>query len=253
MSNDMPYKKGYGMRHPQKGDVPGDTFAHAAGFQQDPQPQVPQPLQMQQQMPQPQQQQPRSYAYGMPAQPNYAGVYHVPVTSQPQNLPKKKRGKGFWIGIIIAILALIAAAAIAWFMFSQEEASKRAGALGQLEGKTEAEIQAELNRYVEEGMFNISIASSVQFDSGTSQGELKIENVPGNRYLMQVEIAREDNGQVIYTSGILDPNYHIQEDTLDVDLPAGVYPCVATFTALDPETEDEIGTAAAKITISVLS
>lgn len=238
MSNEMPYKKGYGLRASHQTGVSGDTFANATS------PQGQSQFQQPQQIP---------YSYGMPAQPMYAGVYQPPITSQPVNIGKKKRGKGFWVGIIVAILALIAAAVIAWFMFTQEEARQRAGALGQLEGKSAEEIQAELNRQVQEGMFNISIASVVNFDSGTAPGELKIENVPGNLYLMEVAITREDTGETIYQSGILEPNYHIQEDTLDVDLPAGVYPCVATFTALDSETEDEIGTAAAKITVNVLS
>lgn len=199
-----------------------------------------------------------AYPQGMPQyathMPAYAGqVYQAPLTSQPVELQKKKRGKGFWISITIAIIALIAAGILAWFMLANDGGSKRTGTLGQLEGKTDAEIQAELDRVVEEGMFNISIASVVEFPSGTEPGELRIENVPGNKYLMQVTIARQDNGEVIYESGILDPNYHIQSDTLTVDLDAGVYPCVATFTAMDPETEDEIGQAGANITVNVLS
>ena len=119
--------------------------------------------------------------------------------------------------------------------------------------KTEAEIQAELDRTVEEGMFNISIASTVQFPDGRSPGELRIENVPGNRYNMQVDIARSDTGEVIYSSDILEPNYHIQYAKLDQSLPAGTYNCVATFHALDPETDDEIGQAACALTVIVRS
>ena len=125
-------------------------------------------------------------------------------------------------------------------------------ALGQLEGKTVEEIQAELDRVIEEGMFNISIANLVEMQDGSSEAELRIENVPGNRYLMQVEITRDDTGEVIYASGIIEPNYHIQSAKLDVDLDAGEYACTAVFNALDPETEDSMGQAAAKMTISVL-
>jgi len=114
-------------------------------------------------------------------------------------------------------------------------------------------VQAELYRIVEEGMFNISIASTVDFEDGASEGAIKIENVPGNRYLMQVDIVRDDTDEIIYQSGILEPNYHIQSARLDAELPAGTYACTAIFHALDPASEEEIGQAAANMTIRVLS
>ena len=68
---------------------------------------------------------------------------------------------------------------------------------------------------------------------------------------MQVEVSITDTGEVIYTSEVLEPNYHIQYAALDVDLPAGSYPCTATFFALDPETEQLVGQTAARVTVVV--
>ncbi|WP_165061981.1 hypothetical protein [Adlercreutzia sp. ZJ154] len=194
------------------------------------------------------------YAQYAAAQPGYSSnTYRPPVTSQPSQASKRKRGAGFWIGIVVAILALIAAAILAYFMlFSGDGRGARSGTAGQLEGKTPEEVQAEIDRVVEEGMFNISIASVVEFQDGTSEGEFKIENVPNNPYLMRVVITREDTGEQVYETGIIEQNFHIQSDKLDVDLAKGQYPCVATFYALDPETEEEVGSAAAQITINVL-
>ncbi len=59
-------------------------------------------------------------------------------------------------------------------------------------------------------MFQISIASEVTMENGASEAPLQIENVPGNRYLMQVSITQDGTGELLYESGILDPNYHIQ-------------------------------------------
>ncbi len=168
----------------------------------------------------------------------------------------KRRGAGFYIGIIIASLALVAAIVAGSFLFlnsTQVFGTHRSGNLGQLDGKTKEEIQAELNRLVEEGMFNISIANIVFLANGSSEGEFNIENSPANRYLMQVEISLADTGEVIYTSGVLEPNYHIQYARLDKTLPAGTYNCIATFHALDPETEEEVGQAACAMTIVVSS
>ncbi|WP_251211826.1 hypothetical protein [Adlercreutzia murintestinalis] len=171
---------------------------------------------------------------------------------QPPEEKKRRRGAGFWIGIVVALVAIILAIVLAFILLGgNDEQGRRAGTLGQLEGKTEEEIVAELNRAVDEGMFNISISSNVTFEDGTSEGDLRIENVPGNRYLMQVDIKRDDTGETIYESGILEPNYHIQSDKLSTDLDAGTYECTAEFHALDPDSEEEVGTAAAKLVINV--
>lgn len=189
---------------------------------------------------------------GMPGAP-VPPQQQPPMGQQSQEQKKEKKPASFWVAIVLAIIAVIIA-----ILFGLQQCTEQGGlrdpngSLGQLAGKTNEEIQAELDRQVEEGMFNISIASAVEFADGTSEGELKIENVPGNRYLMQVTITDDATGQVVYTSGILDPNYHIQTAKLDVDLEPGTYNCTALFAALDPETEQEVGQAAAKIVINVL-
>lgn len=124
---------------------------------------------------------------------------------------------------------------------------------GQAPYKTEAEMQEELDRVVQEGMFNISISSVIQFADGTSEGTAYIENVPGNRYNMKVTITDDDSGEVLYESGVLKPNQFIENIALAKDLDAGTYSATATFTALDQETNEEIGEAAAKVTLNVLA
>ncbi len=182
----------------------------------------------------------------------HAPQYVPPATSVPSEQPrKKKRGPLFWFLLLLALAAVVAAAVLVFLFFTADGKSARQGTAGQLEGKTEAEIQAELDRVVDDGMFNISIASTVQFPDGRSPGELRIENVPGNRYLMRVVIVEDATGQQIYETDLIEPNYHIQADTLDVPLAAGNYECTAMFYAYDPESEDVIGQAAAEIAVIV--
>lgn len=189
-----------------------------------------------------------------PAPYNPYGVATPPTPGQDPNDKKKKRGKGFYVGIAIAAVAIILALIFGIYMFmNSTQTSNRGGALGQLDGKTEEEIVAELNRVVEEGMFNISIASVLELENGESEGEIKIENSPANHYLMQVDITRNDTGELIYSSDILEPNYHVQTAKLDTVLPAGTYNCTALFHALDPDTEQEVGVAAAEIQVIVYS
>lgn len=185
-------------------------------------------------------------------QPQYqmAGMPYPPYQQTEEEEKKKKKGFIFWI--ILAGIAMVLALLLALWMFL-DSTQWKGGGLGQLDNKSVEEIQAELDRIVEEGMMQISIASMVEFADGTSEGELRIENAPSNKYAMQVDIKRNDTGEVIYTSDVLDPNYHIQFAPLDVDLPAGTYDCIATFHALEQGSHEERGQAAAKVTIVVNS
>ena len=85
----------------------------------------------------------------------------------------------------------------------------------------------------------------------TAEGDVRIENVPSNHYLMQVKVVRDDTGEAVYRTGMIEPNHHIQRARLDVDLDAGSYPCTAVFYAYEPDTEEPVGQAAAKMTVVV--
>lgn len=271
MTNDTPQMPQYGARQPYQTDdgstVPAQLqpqgyaqqVVQAQAYGQ----QVPSAQAQPQMQPVVHMQQPQ-YAVGSPQYPVGQQAYYaamqagVPLEMPQQPQPvevRKKRGAGFSIALIIALLAIIAAGCLAYLWWDSQQPKGRDpnGLIGQVDGKSQAEIQAELDRIIEEGMFQISIASEVTMENGASEAPLQIENVPGNRYLMQVSITQDGTGELLYESGILDPNYHIQTAPLLVDLDPGVYQATAVFRALDPETEDEVGQAVAQITIRVLA
>lgn len=209
-------------------------------------------------------QQPQGMRGGMPQQgvpvgaaPTQGGYPPNSAAGGRPNVPgqkpqQQKNSKKPLIIVLVVILVLLAGLGIWWFAggasggFFDNSAKS-----GQAPYKTAEEIQAELNRQVEEGMFNISIASVVEFADGTSPGTAYIENVPGNRYNMTVEITLDDSGDVVYQSGGLRPDSYIDEIVLEKDLDAGTYPATATFTAYDTESLEEVGKAAAKISLVV--
>ncbi|WP_165060922.1 hypothetical protein [Adlercreutzia sp. ZJ154] len=163
--------------------------------------------------------------------------------------PKPKKHKaGFWVAIILSIVCIALAAIVTFNMCTEKP--KRSGELGSVAGMSEDEIRDELDKVVQAGMFDISIASMAQFEDGTSKGDLKIENPATNHYLMKVDISRDDTGEVIYSTDMIEPGYMIYSDALSKDLDAGTYQCSATFTAYD-EQEIEVGKASAKTTIVV--
>lgn len=161
------------------------------------------------------------------------------------------------IAVIVAIVVVaciaIGAAGLWWFSSESQNFYDAAATEGQAPYKTDEEIQAELNRVVSEGMLNISIASVIEFENGTSPGVAYIENVPSNKYVMRVDIKLDDTDETVYQSGGIQPNHYIESIKLSKDLDAGSYPAVATFTAYDPESLDEVGQAAAKVTLEIES
>lgn len=175
------------------------------------------------------------------------------IEQQQAEQPKKKKKK---VLIVILVIILAAAGIFGGYMIwknSQDKLHKDLGALaGQLPYKSAEDIEKALNTMVDEGMFNIAINQNPVYANGEDEGTIGIENVPGNRYLMQVNITRDDTGENIYESGVIDPGYYIEKAKLKTPLPAGEYKCTAVFTAFDKETEKEMGTAGANITISVL-
>ena len=89
--------------------------------------------------------------------------------------------------------------------------------------------------------------------NGEAEGNLRIENVPNNPYYMTVKITRDDTGEEVYQSKGSTQEQCIENANLSVELPKGEYPGTAVFTAVDPKTYEELGTAAARITIHVLN
>ena len=130
-------------------------------------------------------------------------------------------------------LVLVSAAVAGVFLLKTPDSAKQASApgardpnatVGQYEGKSEAEIQAELDKVVQEGMFNISINPDIRMTSGRAEAELRVENIPAN---------------------------HNQAVPLDTVLPGGSYTATALFTAYDIVTEQPAGQAAARVRITV--
>lgn len=167
------------------------------------------------------------------------------------NEPTKKRRDRLLAAAVLVLVIILLLRSCSGSQPAHKRDRDPNAQVGQYKGKTEAEIQAELDKVVEEGMFNISINSTVFLPSGKDEAELRIENIAANHHLMSVELTRDDTGEVLYTSGLIEPGYYIQSVPLNVVLPKGTYAATALFTAYDLNTEDPVGQAAAQITIEV--
>lgn len=122
---------------------------------------------------------------------------------------------------------------------------------GSLKTMTEEEIQAQLDQIVDEGMFRISIASTI-VGYEDQKVDIRIENPLNNRYLMKVNVYLDETGEEIYATDLIDPGYYIQSTMLDKKLEVGEHPATAVFTALYPDTGEIVGTVAAQVKFLIL-
>lgn len=126
-----------------------------------------------------------------------------------------------------------------------------ANAADQAEGKSQEEIEAELNKKIADGMINISMNLTPVFETGTSEGNLLIVNDKSNNLPQVVEIYRNDTEELIYRSGAIEVGKEVRSGKLLVDMDPGTYDCVAYFNAINEETGELAGKAGANITITV--
>jgi hypothetical protein len=123
---------------------------------------------------------------------------------------------------------------------------------GGLDDKSKDNMVSDLNQKVDEGTAAISMNPTPIFKNGKAKGNLRIINETINRYPQQVNIYTKDTNQLIYSGGV-DVGCKIESSSLSVDLPKGIYECVAIFTAIDTKTNAKIGDAGMNIKITVLN
>ncbi|MBR4039475.1 MAG: hypothetical protein IKJ11_05180 [Clostridia bacterium] len=181
-----------------------------------------------------------------------------PRQKKPAKKKKKKKNKTIWlILIIIILLLLLAALGVVVYKVNQQREFERyvfdtEAIEGRIQTMTEEEIQEELNRVVDEGMFNISIASSIVFDPKTKQGQARIENIAANHYHMQVDIFLNDTQELIYSSKLLRPGYSLEYIELDKQLAPGEYEATAVFSAITQQELQLFGQAGAEIRLYIM-
>lgn len=103
---------------------------------------------------------------------------------------------------------------------------------GVLPGLTQEELQV-LQQEVDT-QFGFLINRSPSFSNGNALGNLRIQNLPANKYNMQVTI-KLINDITVYESPLLKPNQYVERDKLDVSLENDIYNAIAEITVLDEE------------------
>lgn len=111
--------------------------------------------------------------------------------------------------------------------------------------------QEELDAAVREGLLTFAINATPSMENGQAVANLMIENPPANSSRFTVTITRDDTGEEVYRSGYLDPEQYIENTPLDVELPAGEYPCTAWLDAYRISDNAYIGRAGTRLKLYV--
>ena len=177
-------------------------------------------------------------------------------SGQEQTAPAREKAGRRLVAALLLLVALLLAlvGALLWQRFYRADPKLEPNAtVGMMPGKTAEQIEAMLNAQIDETTVAFSINSEPVFESGEAEGELMIECPEVNLNNIRVTIARDDTGEQVYDSGILQPNSYIYSDSLQTKepLPAGSYACTATVHLLDRDTDKEKGIAQAALVITI--
>ena len=154
---------------------------------------------------------------------------------QEQNNKKKKRNKIItFIIMLLLLLLLLTRCCSSCSNLSPSDISQ--GEIEWNQPRASRDLQAEIDKAVEQGMFNVFMNTNIVFQDGNSKGNMMIQNIETNRYPMYVEIYHDDI--LLYKSDIIDPGYKIEEAKLDTVLSKGTYDCTAYFYVTDSNKEE---------------
>ncbi|WP_159723056.1 hypothetical protein [Enterococcus sp. CSURQ0835] len=161
------------------------------------------------------------------------------------------------IYVIIGLLILIGAGA-ALFFHSQKTVSPRMVVSGDFlppEKDAQKIKPADLQKFaqtkVDKSKFNMIIAPTGKIDQTTENAELPIQNPKENAYPVSVDLKDDATGDVVYTTGAIQPGYEVRTFHLEKNLTPGSHQMTAEFNIYDPATKERRGQVSAEVLLAV--
>lgn len=117
--------------------------------------------------------------------------------------------------------------------------------------KDEQEFYDNLQQEADQTSFSFRIYTEPVFYKGDEEAQFLIGNPEVNWQGMRVAVVLDDTGETIYTTKVLKPGETIEKVKLDKVLDRGIYSATAVISAIDLDTENEIGQVAAALKIRI--
>lgn len=174
--------------------------------------------------------------------------------TKPQEEEKKKKK---WLLLLLLLLLLIFGGYFIYDRFIKKDEVPVTVIAGDFlpEGKdaskmSDKELANLAQQNVDDSQFNMMITSEATFNSDMT-GNLQIKNPDSNHNPVNVVVTLDSSGDVVYSSGAIQPGEEIKQATLEKKLSAGDYPATATFNLYDPDTNKKTGEVASAVTLMV--
>ena len=155
---------------------------------------------------------------------------------------KKKISKPIIITIVIAAILCVLGFGLSGLIIAGviDDDTVAAVQKGQLPDRSESQQQAEANRQIAEGMFDISIAPIIRYDDANGW-KVDLSNTPANHYTEQVTIRETSTGDLLFESPMIAPDEYVQyakfqKSVDEIDWSDdGTANATATFTTYDSD------------------
>ena len=175
---------------------------------------------------------------------------------QKQQEQTKKHKK--WVLLLLLLLLLAGVGYSLYHVFGQKPKENVTVISGDFlpKGKdakkmSEQEIEKFAQKKVDDSKFNMMIGATAKIDSQTQEGTLNIKNPQTNAYPVNVVITDDKTGDVLYTSGAIEPGEEVSHVQLEKTLAKGTHPATARFSLYDAKTKAKKGEVAAGVSFIV--
>lgn len=156
---------------------------------------------------------------------------------------QEKKGGKKAIAICIVVVILLA---ILLFLLLNKEPARNV-----VVNEDNVEEVIENREFVPPGSYEVTMNYNWNFASGTAASDdAYVKNAESNKNSVYFDVTRKDTDETIYKSPILTVGSHLDNITLDSDLPAGVYDCIVTYHLLD-EKDKSTDTVSLNLTINI--
>lgn len=156
---------------------------------------------------------------------------------------QEKKGGKKAIAICIVVVILLA---ILLFLLLNKEPARNV-----VVNEDNVEEVIENREFVPPGSYEVTMNYYWNFASGTAASDdAYVKNAESNKNSVYFDVTRKDTDETIYKSPILTVGSHLDNITLDSDLPAGVYDCIVTYHLLD-ENDKSTDTVSLNLTINI--
>lgn len=168
-------------------------------------------------------------------------------------IKEKKNKRKIIISIALLLLTVLVLHQLGYIRFPWNQQNLVGGNArqGPLPGMSEDELLEYLQRRADDSNVSLKMNSRPVFENGNSEGTLLIENPHYNNYdmVVQIYLGNDNTGRIIYESGHIPPNHHIDKDKLNTKLDKGIYDAIAYVTFYD--NERQLNTASINLQIVI--